>query len=296
MKIENVLVIAESSSTDEPLALRKALSLAQNRPIAIHLFSVVYSETEEHTTLLEDEARESLRQSLLDKTRENTEAIIKRECADAPNISHEIVWNKNLHNAVDNLCQQKEFDLIIKTGHRTESLLHVPTDFHLLRAPHTPAMILRHHGWASQAIVLATIDFAPQKPEQSELNKKVLSAAKQIADMSNAELHACYVVACSKVLLDLDFIHENRLMAKFKKKHEAELIKFAAEYDIAPGRLHLKAGLPEKMIPSIANSIKADLVVLGTPHRHKVSGLLVGHTSEKILHVLRTDVLTIKPE
>jgi len=36
-------------------------------------------------------------------------------------------------NWVEDICEQKHFDLVVKTGHRTESLFHTPTDRQLIR-------------------------------------------------------------------------------------------------------------------------------------------------------------------
>ena len=57
----------------------------------------------------------------------------------------------------------------------------------------------------------------------------------------------------------------------------------------------MKAGEPEKVIPSTAASVKAAVVVLGVVGRKGLSGRIIGNTAEKILSLLRCDVLALKP-
>ncbi len=296
MKIENILVIAEESIGDKPLDLRKALSLVDGKANTIHLLAVVYCDTEEHTTFLETDERLSLKQALLNQTQESIETLLQNECADLSKVTYEIQWNENLFTAAETVCRQKAFDLIIKTGHRTESLLHVPTDFHLLRVVHIPTMVLRSHGWASRPVVLATINFATHIPALMDLNRKVLNTARQVAQMTGSELHCCYVISCSGILMDMDIIHADNLLRKFRQKHEAELFDFTSEFGITPERIHARAGVPDRLIPSLANRIKANLVVIGTHHRKSIQGLVLGNKCERVLSVLRTHILVVKPE
>ena len=294
--IDNILVIGEELAGDEPLALRKGLKLLENGASRLHLLQVVYSETDEHTTLLEGSARRTIKEMLLAETEERGKTLIEKECPNTPGITYEVAWNNRLSRAVDAACAERDFDLIVKTGHRTESLTHLPTDFFLLRVPRIPVMVLSKQAWSANAVILAAIDFSPRKATHMALSRKILESAREIADLTSAKLHCCYVVGYSQVLADMDVIEPRELLARFKDKHESELHDFVAEYGIEPGDVHVRSGPAAKHIPSIANKIKADLVVVGTHHRRGMRGFLLGNTSEKVLHVLRTAILTVKPE
>lgn len=293
---DSILVIGEEIANEEPLALRRGLDLVAAGVSRLHLLHVVYSATDEHTTLLEGDVRQTLREMLLEETENNVKALIEKECPDTPGVTYEVAWNNSLSQAVKAVCAEHDFDLIIKTGHRTESLAHVPTDFFLLRVPSVPVMVLSTHAWSANSVVLAAIDFAPGNSAHMALNRKILKTAREVADLTRARLHCCYVVAFSRVLADMDVIEPRELLARFKDKHGSELFDFAAEYGVEPGNVHVQAGAPAKQIPSIGNKVKADLVVVGTHHRKGMSGFLLGNTCEKVLHVLRSAVLTVKPE
>ncbi len=291
-----ILVVGEEMGEDEPLALRKGLKLLAGGASSLHLLQVIYSEMDEHGILLEEDTRQGLREKLLRDTEQHVEDLIHQECPDTPGISYEVVWKKSVAHAVDTVCAQRNFDLIVKTGHREESLTHISTDVHLLRVPRVPVMVLNKQSWSAKPVILAAIDFAPKKNKHMALNRKVLDAARGVAGLTRARLHCCYVVAYSKALADLDVVHSDELLARFKARHEAELLDFVAEFGVEPETVHVHAGSPTKLIPSVANRVKADLVVVGTHHRSGLAGLVPGNICEKVLHVLRTAVLTVKPE
>jgi nucleotide-binding universal stress UspA family protein len=55
-------------------------------------------------------------------------------------------------------------------------------------------------------------------------------------------------------------------------------------------------GQAEDVIPDLAESFEADLVVIGTVGRTGIPGLLIGNTAEEILNSVDCSVVTLKPE
>lgn len=303
MNLETILVIGEVCADDEPLALRKAVKLAQQQPIAIHFLSVVYCESDSHESLLDEQTQESIKQELgsiqqrlISQKQNEIKLLLASEVPPTVEVSYEVVWSADLFETVRNVCEQRQVDLIIKTGHRSESLIHVPTDFHLLHFSHVPVLIRRIKKWASKPVVLAKIEFAPANEQKMALNNKILRAAVMFARLRGADLHACHIIPCSKVLMDLDFMQEEYLVDKFCNKYRDKMIEYGKEFGIEPGKLHVRAGPPAKAVTTIANNIKADLVVNGAQKEPSRIGHFFGSTNEKLLSILRTDVMTIKPD
>ncbi|WP_417317843.1 universal stress protein [Emcibacter sp.] len=290
--MKKILVIAEQLPAAPSLALDKAMFFAEKGDAEVHIFSLVYDEVFDHPELITAEEAEQLQKKLMDKTKARLDKLI----AGKKNVTGEVNWGKNLAEAVDLSCQKTPRDLIIKTGHRSESILHHPSDFRLLNLPATPVMILSAESWRTKPVVLATIDFSSDDAEQKALNDKVLGQAREFADLMGAELHCCYVVTYNSALADLDIIHKDEIFERFKAKQLKKLQDYVATFGIPAKNLHYKAGLVEKVIPSIANRLKAELVVLGTHRRKGLSRIVIGNSSEKILKILRTDILAIKPD
>ncbi|MFC7050472.1 universal stress protein [Emcibacter nanhaiensis] len=290
--MKKILAIAEQLPDTPSLALDKALQFAERGNAEVHILSLVYDETFDHPELITPEEAEALQQKLMGQAQTRLEKLI----AGKKNVTGEVNWGKNLADAVEYSCEKEPRDLIIKTGHRSESLLHRPSDFHLLNLPSTPVMIVSAESWRSKPVVLTTIDFSSDDADQMALNDKVLTHAKECAELLDADLHCCYVVTYSAALADLDMINKDEIFRRFKEKQLGKLEEFVGSYGIPPENLHVKAGKIEKVVPSIANRLKAELVVLGTHRRKGLARMVLGNSSEKILKILRTDILAIKPD
>ena len=61
-------------------------------------------------------------------------------------------------------------------------------------------------------------------------------------------------------------------------------------------KVHLENGKAGDVIPALATKKRVGLVVMGTVGRTGIPGFFVGNTAEKVLGVVDTSVLAIKPE
>ena len=80
------------------------------------------------------------------------------------------------------------------------------------------------------------------------------------------------------------------------KHHKDAMLEHAKAFNIAEENTHIKEGLPEDVIQSIANELDAELVILGTIGRTGLSAALIGNTAEHVIDRLNCDVLALKPD
>ncbi|MBW3737186.1 universal stress protein UspE, partial [Enterococcus faecalis] len=59
---------------------------------------------------------------------------------------------------------------------------------------------------------------------------------------------------------------------------------------------HVEKGLPEEVIPDLAEHLQAGIVVLGTVGHTGLSAAFLGNTAEQVIDHLRCDLLVIKPD
>src|SRR5690606_29896556 len=99
----------------------------------------------------------------------------------------------------------------------------------------------------------------------------------------------------SVVLADLDIIDP---VAHARKREEAlkpKIEHLRNTWHLTPEQVHIVSGPAQKVSPSVANRIKADVVVIGTTGKTGLAARVIGNTAEKVLTHLRTDLLAIKP-
>ena len=122
--------------------------------------------------------------------------------------------------------------------------------------------------------------------------KNVLERALLVAEKP-AQLSLVYVTfphvyfESYGVGIGADFVNDNQ------KSAQARLMELAEKHHIPVKQVYAPIGTPVDEIHQLSESIKADLIVMGT---HGQSGLklLLGSTANGVLHGVKCDVLAIK--
>ena len=138
--------------------------------------------------------------------------------------------------------------------------------------------------------ILVAVDF-------SDTADTVISRAMEIARRNHTELSLIHVVeylppidtAYEPVLTSAWIIDENELV----KQARISLKKFCSEHELTESRQIVVVGTPRHEITQYAKDNQCDLLVLGSHGRHGL-GLLLGSTTNGVLHDMPCDVLAVK--
>lgn len=293
MAFEKILVIADRPEDPVELAIDDALRLAA--PDAdILVCSFLHDPLVDNLEYYDENEAADLKSALIERRRRWLTDEIANHDAQGRNIHGEVVWRALLSDWIIEICDKHPYDLVVKTGHRSEQLWYTPTDWQLLRECHTPLYIGSRKRWRARANVLATVDIGSRKSWQQDLNEKVMAYARRASDRLEANLHIAYVVPVSHFMLDLEAFDKADYLNRYERRHAADMRALAGRYGVAADNIHIRVGPPAREIPSVANEIKAELVVMGSGTRHGLVGRFLGGTAEHVLSVLRTDILAIR--
>jgi len=127
---------------------------------------------------------------------------------------------------------------------------------------------------------------------------EVLAVARDLAAEHGAKLSVCTVVKpLTQVYGGLDMLAYTQASVNFEQEAasqaRAQVEKVAAAYGVAAGDVHVYVGAPAVQVVEAAESLGADLVVVGSHGKHGL-GLLLGSTANGVLHRARCDVLTVR--
>ena len=78
--------------------------------------------------------------------------------------------------------------------------------------------------------------------------------------------------------------------------HEKRFKEITEFHKVGESNAHLVAGLTHEELPIIADSLAADVVVMGAVARNRWKRLFIGATAERTLEDLPCDLLIIKPD
>ena len=135
-------------------------------------------------------------------------------------------------------------------------------------------------------IILAT--------DLSDEANQVADKAAALAKNNGATLHMVHVVEPLSFAyggdIPMDF---SGIQDEIQKQAESQMAEFATQYNVAGEQQHVLVGRAENEIHSLADELKAELVVVGSHGRHGIA-LLLGSTANGILHGANCDVLAVR--
>ncbi|OUS25344.1 hypothetical protein A9Q98_12265 [Thalassotalea sp. 42_200_T64] len=286
--MEKILVIADAYF-EKSVALEQADKLAKAYNATLH---VVYFYYEDLRGL--GEKGSAFKQTILDKMEEKANDQLADVCSNN-DCTYEVVWQKNIQNWICDYAEREQPLMVIKTGHRSETMFYTPTDWHLIRECPTPVLIVAEDKWRKTPNILAAVDLRTELADKQALNHKILAQATSLASKLNTKVHVCYTPLFSKLLRDLGIKFKDEVERQAEKALATMINKLALKYGIDEKNFHIHAGKPEQVIPSMAAKYHAGVVVIGTVGRKGLSQKFIGNTAENILSFLKTDILAIKP-
>ena len=211
-------------------------------------------------------------------------------------ITHEVIWSKYIHDWVVKHTGVYRYDLVVKTGHRSETPFYTPTDWQLFRNSTIPVYIVSRQHFKPQKVILVALDILARSGKKKKLNKQLLECANRLARQTGSIIHCAFVIKVPTILKDLDLIDEQAYVAKARKQLEPVVASLAANYDITPECIHIEHGLTWGVMANLSRKLRAQCVVLGSLGRKGMPGKLIGNTAEKIIHIAKTALLVVSPE
>lgn len=301
MKTPTSILVILDKPKHEQCALNEARRMLIKYPQAhVRLVSFVWHAMAEQKTVFDASQRRAIKKEIV-RTREVwLRDLIRDEGLSAASISIEVVWTDDIAGWVQ--ANSAGTELVIKSVHKSKTLMHTPLDWDLIRSCPEPLLLVG--GWKgkrrrkkakAENDVIATIDLRSEDTRHRKLNFQVLDAASRFAEIRGGRLHCVAVVEYSEVLSDLEMIDPRKVRKQAVAASEDFLEALLQPYDIAKTRIHRPAGKVGHMVAATVRKTGAGLVVVGSAARRGLGATLLGNSAEKILERSPCDVLVVHP-
>lgn len=296
----NILVVLDPKRKQQK-ALNRALKIASLHPCKLTVFLSIYDFSYEMTTMLSLNERESMRQSIIKERERWIGQYLSAPNAAGLDIDIKVVWHNRPFEAIVNTVLEGNFDLVIKGTHDHDvlkSMIFTPTDWHILRKCPCPVLLVKDKDWPEKGNILVAINAGSAQDYHVSLNTRTIQEAKQIARFLHADLHLvnAYPGTPVNIAIEIPEFNPQEYNNNIKRHHVDAAAHIAREQGIPPERIHVEEGMPEDVIPAVADRLNAEMVVLGTVGRTGLSAAIIGNTAEHVIDRLDCDVLAIKPE
>ncbi len=203
--------------------------------------------------------------------------------------------------------QQQRYDLVIKPACGVDgpvrSMLFGSTAMHLIRKCPCPVWVVKDQKETGLSKVLIALSASRNHGQNDELDKQLLQLGTSLAERYQAKweiAHAWRLFGESLLKSGRGNIKAEELEMHLNKEKLAswdrvqKLIE-SCDFTSAPAEIHIKKGYPSDVIPAVAESTNADVVVMGSLGRTGIAGLFMSNTAEEILNQINCSVMTIKP-
>jgi len=291
--MRELLVIADREGGQQ-LAFHHALEIAKNTGAVIEFVGFVHAAGVDSSEILTHEEKRKVHHSYIDAKQSVIDAFLTSVELSGVKVKTDVVWEKSFERWVISRCDQKSFDMVFKSGSRTESFLYTPSDWQLMRHCPEPVMIVGDNSWKEGGVILAALDLGSSSEKTLNMNEDILRQAIKLGKSTNSEVHTCYSMAIPKALAELDSIDPKAYELKMKERLDPVVLRLINEAGLDRSRLHLVSGKPDKEICRISDEINADVVMIGNKTRTSLRGRLMGNTAESVLHKVSADVVVIK--
>ena len=199
---------------------------------------------------------------------------------------------------------KNRFDLVIKSAEPSRGHLHQvfgPNDQHLIRKCPCPVWIDRSDRPRPYRKILAAVD--PIGDADSRLDRTILELALSFIPWEGSEVHVAHAwhlpgeAQLRGGQMSISQSQVDELLQDKERMHADALQSLLADYDVrldAPN-VHFRKSPPAPLIAELAESLPADLIVIGTVGRVDIPGFFIGNTAESVVQMTDVPVLTVKP-
>lgn len=293
----SILVVICGPKIDQR-ALEKALIFAEKGNTGIHFLKVDFEPVTELTEVLTHQQIQDIRARQLAKSQQYLHKISKDIQQLGIRCDQRVIWHRNFPLVIEETVRLLTPDLVIKPcSINNANPMAMPVERHLLRYCEAPMLLLSESA-PSTGPILAAIDPTTTEPVHKALNQSVLQCSKMMSHLTGIDWHVISAFAdihrCSS-LGDMGSI-KTELAEQIQQWHKYIFDLNMDGYRLSEDNLHLRAGTPEEQIPLLVNSIKAQLLVIGTMGKCGVPEGYIGNTAERILSQLNCDVLALQPD
>lgn len=305
----HILVVIDPI-TETQSSLSRALYLAQQlinngQKVKLTLFMSLYDFSFEMSAMLSAEERKQMHEDVISQKEKWLHQMIEQEVSpqlSGLDIDTVVVWKSKDYEAIIEQVERAQHDLVVKQAKPAEGLdaiIFTPTDWQLLRKCPCPILMIKEHEWQPEGRILVAVNVSDEQAYHNTLNEKLITSGRELAStLAAGRIHlvSAYPTTPINIAIDLPEFNPNAYTNSIRGQYLINMKALRQQFSIDEEHTHVEEGLPEEVIPAVADKIKAELVVIGTIGRTGLSAAFLGNTAEHVIGRLNCDVLAIKPD
>jgi len=304
-EISRILAVIDPTCNEQP-GLERASWLAQKTGAELELLICYYNEYLSGDRLFDSPSLERAREEVIQNHEKHLEAMAEPLRAKGVTVKTSAVWDHPLHEGIVRHAVSSKADIVVKDTHHHTAVARAiltNTDWNLIRTCPMRLWLVNPVEMSEKPVFVAAIDPMNQHDKPAALDDEILQLSKTLADAVGGDVHAFHsydpriavatATANAYIPVSLPF---DEIEQQMHEEHQKRFKEITGFHKVDDDKAHLVAGLTHEELPAIAESIKADVVVMGAVARNRWKRLFIGATAERTLEHLPCDLLIVKPD
>ncbi|WGV99014.1 universal stress protein UspE [Vibrio sp. YMD68] len=302
MSIYNKILVVADINNDQQPALARAIQLASKSTSTSHVmfFLSIYDFSYDMTSMLSSDERDAMRKGVIHQREQWMKKVAEPYLENDIEFEIKVVWHNRPYEAIIAEVFASSHDILIK-GTRThdilESVIFTPTDWHLLRKCPSPVLLVKNEFWPEDANIIASVHVGSENEAHSDLNDRMVKQLQNLSERlnTNSYLVNAYPITPANITIELPEFDPSTYTDAVRGHHLTSMKALRQKHSMDEEQTIVEQGLPEDIIPEVANRLTAAMVILGTTGRTGLSAVFIGNTAEHVIDKINCDVLALKP-
>jgi len=305
-RLDRILAVLDPTTEAQP-ALARAATLARRCGASLELFICDFDPSLSGQPFFDTDKLRHLREEFVSERLEYLEHTADELRAENLAVETHVHWDNPTYRGIVRRVEESSPDLVVKDTHYHSALrrtLFTNTDWNLIRTCPVPLLLAKPGDWPDTPRVLAALDPGHLGDKPATLDHDILDWSELLAARMGGELHAVHAFFPAALLAAATAIGSMPLVSGVtttdiiegeRKRVAGVLAEIVAAHAVAPVRVHLEQGAASDVLPRVADSLGAAVLVMGAISRSRLQEVFLGSTAERVLDRLGCDVLVVKP-
>jgi universal stress protein E len=213
-------------------------------------------------------------------------------------------WDHPAYAAIVRRAHRIGADLVVTETHghaRAARWMFGSVDWELVRTCPCALLIVRSRGRRRGGSVLAAIDPLHTHDKPARLDREILRHALKLSRLLESTLHVTHswlplslILPASPAMAEPMYVPQQAVRS-YQQSIARGFRRLTQPLHLGPKHLHLTRGDVEAELPAVARRARASTVVMGAVSRSGLRRLIIGHTAQRLMDRIPSDVLVIKP-
>jgi universal stress protein E len=285
--------------------LDKAVQLASALDAELELFQCVFEPGVARSGRFTPRRVSSVIRSIVERAHQKLDAQADQLRSRGVRVRSSVRWDHPPAEGIVRQVLRQQPDLLMIESKRPRSSarwMGRRTDFRLIETCPCPLLLIKSPERYGRGCTIAAVDPLHVHDKPAVLDDTVLDTAAVVSHALACERRVFHAYAPwpqrASELAELHGAPEEvyaDACAAYLRQVEAGVRDLARRHGIPDSHLHAQEGVAPALLPQLARSSAANIVVMGAVARSLWKRTWVGHTAERVLDALDCDLLVVKP-